>query len=146
MSSMLHQLPPNCIAECVLSPRRTPVGRRTLAPPRDCPVNCGDIVLRLSNGTFSPAVDMKASTLTSYKWQGAALFDVLAADLTPDDWALWHANEARRVAPGDGWVYGPQSLAKIIGNAARLTRSAADACALLNKTRANLGLSVAGSQ
>ena len=138
MSSMLHQLPPNCIAECVLSPR-------------DCPVNCGDIVLRLSNGTFSPAVDMKASTLTSYKWQGAALFDVLAADLTPDDWALWHAYEARRVAPGDGWVYGPQvygpqSLAKIIGNAARLTRSAADACALLNKTRANLGLSVAGSQ
>ena len=133
MSSMLHQLPPNCIAECVLSPR-------------DCPVNCGDIVLRLSNGTFSPAVDMKASTLTSYKWQGAALFDVLAADLTPDDWALWHANEARRVTPGDGWVYGPRSLAKIIGNAARLTRSAADACALLNKTRANLGLSVAGSQ
>ena len=61
-------------------------------------------------------------------------------------WALWHANEARRVTPGDGWVYGPRSLAKIIGNAARLTRSAADACALLDKTRANLGLPTVGGQ
>lgn len=124
---LLRELPPSCIAECVLSPR-------------DCPITCGDIILRLGDGTYSPAVDTGAPTLTSCKWQGAALFDVLAADLTPDDWALWHANEARRVMPSEGWVYSPRTLAGVIGNAARLTRAAADARALLDRTRTNLGL------
>ena len=62
---LLRELPPSCIAECVLSPR-------------DCPITCGDIILRLGDGTYSPAVDTGAPTLTSCKWQGAALFDVLA--------------------------------------------------------------------
>jgi hypothetical protein len=120
---LLYRLPENCIAECTFSPR-------------DSVIRCGDIVLRLADGTYSPTIDTSHPTIASREYQRAAGFTVLAAGLTVDDWRIWRANETARTSGIGDIVYGRHMLAKMI----RAAIDGRQAIATLTGIAAELGI------